>query len=70
VPADPELATEVEEVILSKGSDASKVEELQAIIEASFADNPSLANLSLPKSAISTAKSLIVFPKASASQLR
>jgi uncharacterized membrane protein YgcG len=69
VPAAPELATEVEEVVLSKGSDASKAEELQAIIEASFADNPSLANLAQPKSAVSTAKSLIVFPKASASQL-
>ena len=69
VPAAPELAPEVEEVVLSKGSDASKAEELQAIIEASFADNPSLTNLLQPKSAVSAAKSLIVFPKASAIQL-
>lgn len=69
MPAAPELAPEFEEIVRSKVCDASKAEELQAVIEASFADNSSLSNLSQPKSAVAAAKSIIVFPKASTTQL-
>jgi hypothetical protein len=69
VPVAVDLAPEFEEIVMSKSSEGTKAEELQGLVEASFADDQSLANLGRAKSAVSAAKSLICMPKAAAAQL-
>lgn len=69
VPVATELAPEFKEIVMSKSSDGTKAEDLQDLIEASFADDQSLANLGRAKSTIAAAKSLICMPKATSAQL-
>ena len=70
IPVAVELAPEFEEIVMSKSSEGTKAEELQGLVEASFADDQLVANLSRAKSAVSAAKSLICMPKAAAAKLQ
>ena len=67
-PCPPIFSDEFEEILLSKDSETSKVEDLQLLIENSFTDSPKLDD-DITKSALATARSLVLFSKQSAGLL-